>query len=293
MDNIFFSIIVPTYNRASFLTRTVSSVLNQTFLNFEVIIVDDGSEDETFSVVKELSEQDIRVNYYYQQNSERAVARNNGAKIAKGKFLIFLDSDDFFNDKVHLSNLFEFIKTNNEVPALYFTGAIITTSDKQILTRNYIQEELNQIDFFVKESVVPARVCVSKSVFDFFKFDEDCIVVEDTVLWTAIMQKFPVFYLPIHTASYFLHESNSVNLNSSNAYFNRLKGLKKMFNYYEVGKIIPIKTKQSQINRCYYGISEYYRNKNKFILSKCWILISIIRYPMIDIKHKLKQLFLR
>jgi glycosyltransferase involved in cell wall biosynthesis len=88
----FFSVIVPVYNRATLLPRTIHSLLNQEFRDFEIIIVDDGSTDETEVVVS--SFQDIRIKYFKQPNRGVTIARNLGASKAMGTFLVFLDSDD-------------------------------------------------------------------------------------------------------------------------------------------------------------------------------------------------------
>ncbi len=292
MRSPFFSIIIPTYNRAFFLKKSIESVLEQSFVNLEVIIVDDGSSDNTSSVVETLICNDSRVSYYYQSNSERAVARNNGIEKANGQFLIFLDSDDFFNEKNHLEKVYNYIKINEYSEGLYFTGATIVSSQDIKHTRNYSSDDLNKIDFFINESIVPARVCISRNILNDFKFDEDCIVVEDTVLWTVIMDVYSVFYIPIHSVTYQLHDNNSVNISNSNAYLKRMRGLTKLFTKYSIGSKIPISCKQKQLNRCYFGISDYYRNKNMFFLSKYWLIISLIMYPKIEFKHKIKMLFL-
>jgi glycosyltransferase involved in cell wall biosynthesis len=92
MPDPFFSIIIPTYNRLSTLPNSVDSVLDQTYQNFEVIIVDDGSEDGTVEWVKAII--DNRIKYFKQQNSGVCVARNKGAAVASGDWICFLDSDD-------------------------------------------------------------------------------------------------------------------------------------------------------------------------------------------------------
>lgn len=88
----FFSIIIPVYNRASFLTQIINNVQAQCYKNFEIIIVDDGSTDNTRALAEQLTKDNVH--YFYQQNQGVCVARNNGAKKAKGDYLIFLDSDD-------------------------------------------------------------------------------------------------------------------------------------------------------------------------------------------------------
>lgn len=91
-----FSVIIPSYNRGNFLTGTIHSVLKQTFTDFEILIIDDGSTDSTRSIVGELQKTDSRIHYFFQENSERGVARNKGLQMAKGELIVFLDSDDAF-----------------------------------------------------------------------------------------------------------------------------------------------------------------------------------------------------
>ncbi|MBC7830324.1 MAG: glycosyltransferase family 2 protein [Chitinophagaceae bacterium] len=93
MSNIKFSIITPTYNRAQLLQRTIKSILAQTFKDWELIIVDDGSTDNTETIVKNYLD-DTRIKYIKKENSGTAHSRNIGAANAKGEFITFLDSDD-------------------------------------------------------------------------------------------------------------------------------------------------------------------------------------------------------
>jgi glycosyltransferase involved in cell wall biosynthesis len=88
----FISVIIPTYNRASLLPRALGSVLAQTFADFEVVVVDDGSTDETRQVVESLA--DARVRYIYQENSGRPIACNTGVAQSGARYVTFLDSDD-------------------------------------------------------------------------------------------------------------------------------------------------------------------------------------------------------
>jgi glycosyltransferase involved in cell wall biosynthesis len=90
--NIKFSIIIPTYNRVEFILLAVRSVLNQTYQNFELIIIDDGSTDRTTDVLSTIA--DPRVKFKSIPNSERGKARNTGVSIATGDYVTFLDSDD-------------------------------------------------------------------------------------------------------------------------------------------------------------------------------------------------------
>lgn len=108
MNHPFFSIVIPTYNRVDTIQESIKSVLKQTFENYELIVVDDGSTDNTEKVVSSI--QDNRIRYIYQGNAGVSQARNTGATHARGEYLLFLDSDDSFTprylEKLHA----EFLK---------------------------------------------------------------------------------------------------------------------------------------------------------------------------------------
>ena len=104
------SIILPTYNRSRFLNEVINSVLNQTYKDFELIIIDDGSTDNTRELVKEYK--DSRIVYLYQSNQGVVKARNAGIRIAKYKIIAFIDSDDaWYKDKLKLQ--MKIIKNKN------------------------------------------------------------------------------------------------------------------------------------------------------------------------------------
>lgn len=92
------SIVIPVYNGASELDIPIKSLQNQTQTDFEVIIIDDGSIDGTAERIETFSANDNRIKYFYQSNQGVAIARNNGIREAKGKYICFLDADDFYED---------------------------------------------------------------------------------------------------------------------------------------------------------------------------------------------------
>lgn len=92
------SVIVPIYNAEIYLRQNLDSILNQTLKDIELICVDDGSTDFTLKILKEYQEKDSRIIIIQQNNQKAGIARNTGLKIAKGKYIIFLDADDFFKD---------------------------------------------------------------------------------------------------------------------------------------------------------------------------------------------------
>jgi glycosyltransferase involved in cell wall biosynthesis len=88
------SIVIPSYNQAKYIAYNLDSILAQTYSNFEVIFIDDGSKDNTVEILKSYTEKDFRIKYFYQNNSERAVARSHGISKASGKYICLVDSDD-------------------------------------------------------------------------------------------------------------------------------------------------------------------------------------------------------
>jgi len=132
----YFSIIISTYNRANLLKETIASVLSQTLADFELIIVDDGSIDNTQEEVM-LNFQDSRIIYIYQENAERGAARNQGIKVAKGAYIVFMDSDDIMLPN-HLTILIEGIKKHSNAKLFahnyefFDANGIITNSQLKI-----------------------------------------------------------------------------------------------------------------------------------------------------------------
>ena len=93
-DTPLVSVIIPVYNSAKYIQKAIDSVLDQTYSNYEIIVVDDGSTDETR---QKLQSYQNKIRYVFQENQGSATARNTGIKLAKGDLVAFLDSDDFWS----------------------------------------------------------------------------------------------------------------------------------------------------------------------------------------------------
>ena len=90
------SVIIPTYNAASYIRQTVESALNQTYRNIELIIMNDGSKDNSEEIILQLQKEDSRIRYQYKPNSGVSDTRNKGIALANGEYLAFLDADDLW-----------------------------------------------------------------------------------------------------------------------------------------------------------------------------------------------------
>lgn len=110
MSTPLFSIIIPCYNTALYLAQCLESVMGQTFQNWEIIIVNDGSSDNTGNLARHYAEQDCRIKVFSQKNQGLSAARNNGVEKAIGDYILFLDSDDWYKDKSCLEHMSEKIE---------------------------------------------------------------------------------------------------------------------------------------------------------------------------------------
>ena len=105
MNKPFFSIIVPVYNVEKYLPQCVESILRQTYENFEVILVDDGAKDRSGEICDEFAAKDERVSVIHKQNGGLSSARNAGIREAQGKYILFVDSDDYWSNNTMLMQL--------------------------------------------------------------------------------------------------------------------------------------------------------------------------------------------
>lgn len=126
-----FSVIIPAYNAALYIKESIGSVLKQTFSDFEIVVVDDGSKDETGEIVKTIK--DDRIHYIYQPNGGVSSARNTGISNAKGEYICFLDADDFWKPN-HLEVIEKLIE---KYPAadVFLTGHEVLLCDGHCVTR--------------------------------------------------------------------------------------------------------------------------------------------------------------
>lgn len=112
------SVIVPIYNADKYLARCIDSIVNHTYHNLEIILVDDGSVDQSLKICEQYAKNDTRIKIIYQHNQGVSVARNNGISHATGEYICFVDADDFVS-KDYCQNLVNLIKRDNSDIAVY------------------------------------------------------------------------------------------------------------------------------------------------------------------------------
>ena len=194
------SIIIPTYNRKSFLIHAINSVLNQTYQNLELIIIDDGSSDKTENIIKKKYP---KIKFYKQKNKGVSAARNKGIKMASCKWIAFLDSDDRWHPR----------KIENQINYLLAHPRYKICHTDEIWIRKGIR--INQHKKHKKHGghifdkcldlcrISPSSVIIHKDIFNKVGlFNEKLPVCEDYDLWLRIAEKFPVLWQVISKKDY-------------------------------------------------------------------------------------------
>ncbi len=195
MDNPLFSVIIPVYNRPDFLRHAIQSVLAQSFSDFELIVVDDGSFEPAAASLRDMT--DSRLRLFFQPNSGVSSARNNGIRNSRGEYLAFLDSDDSFEpEKLAVSA--EFIRQYPEF--LVFHTEEIWYKNGKFLNQKAIHRK-PEGDIFENSlrlcCVSPSTVVIRRDLFaQVGLFDESLPACEDYDFWLRVSCCQPIKLIP-------------------------------------------------------------------------------------------------
>lgn len=207
MSQPFFSIVIPTYNRAGFIVKTINTVLAQNFSDLEVIVVDDGSTDNTSEVIKGVT--DSRVKYVKKENGERAAARNAGTRIANGKFINFVDSDDLLYP-MHTEEAHKIISENPSIKVFHLGFDVREVNGKFIRDSRHVNNVNRQL---LSGNILGVEgVFIERAVALANPFNEDRALsaIEDWELWLRLAAKFTILHVPVITSTVVQHEERSV-----------------------------------------------------------------------------------
>jgi glycosyltransferase involved in cell wall biosynthesis len=180
----FFSIIVPTYNRAHCLVDNLTSIINQTFESFEIIVVDDGSTDHTEQVVLGISNNKTR--YFKTKNRERSHARNYGLKMASGLYVNYFDSDDIMYVN-RLKTVSDFLSENG-MPDIMFTHYDFVDENHNVINKMERVYKSFTKDILFNNFLATGSVFLKREIAAEFPFHEDrkIITAEDWELWLRV-----------------------------------------------------------------------------------------------------------
>jgi len=170
----FFSVIICCFNSEEFIKETIDSVINQTFKDWEIVVVDDGSSDETSKIIHDYISKGVDINYFYQENRGFAKARNECIELAKGKWIVIIDHDDICLPKrleIHHNQ----ILTNPDC-GFFFGNTIHFSSDSPELKKHF--------DNFNLEELELTQVRVSKSLIN-----SGCFIDSESVMFNKEIAK--------------------------------------------------------------------------------------------------------
>jgi len=188
------SVIIPTYNRNELVLDAIDSVLEQTFQDFEIIIVDDGSTDNTKTHIENYQKNDARIKYVFQKNQGVSIARNTGLKAAQGEYIAFLDSDDrFLIDK--LEKQVSILDKHLDVGLVYGTILVENTITKKLgswghaLAGSLEKIEMHQKIYNRHLFFYIGTTLIRKEVIDNIKFDPRMKTGEDFLFYLLLSKK--------------------------------------------------------------------------------------------------------
>ena len=253
-----FSIVIPTYNRAAFLPKAIESVLAQTYTDWELIIVDDGSTDNTKEVASKYC--DSRITYIYQQNAERSTARNNGIMHATGEYVCFLDSDNYVKPD-RLEKMSAFIAKENEC-ACYYTDIEYNDAAKGSVKIKKGKEYPfpMDVDLLIQDIIATPQLCCSTEILRKHQFNPSLSIGEDMELLFRITSVYPLIYIPNQaTVVEVEHEGRSVAFaNKSKASEKELTALKLMFTQPHPASNVSAGLKRARLATAYFNASKNY-----------------------------------
>lgn len=209
-----FSIIIPCYNVEKYIENTVKSVLNQTFEEFEVLLINDGSTDNTLKILEKFN--DKRIKILNQENKGVSSARNLGIKNAKGKYFLFLDGDDEIDENL-LSEANDVFKKKNV--QMFYYGYSECLLEKKNILKKYSYEELDNkiftsdkilekfLNFNINQHI--SSVILKRELIENILFNQNLITGEDLDFQIRILlKKFNIFYTG-KIFFYYLRRDNS------------------------------------------------------------------------------------
>lgn len=229
------SVIIPVYNLEKYIREAIRSVLDQTFQDFEIIVIDDGSTDRTPEIIGEMAQADNRIIVIHQKNSGKPGAvRNVGILRASGELITFLDGDDFYFSE-RLSIMVEVFSKHSNINLVFHEMEV--RNEERGIQYGYLKKRhfLSRATSYVDEMVSPDVFILSKKYYCFMSvhiagvvtsavmireralgggrnlFNEDMVFGEDIDLWYRLVKNNKIIFINKILGAYRFHDSNSTN----------------------------------------------------------------------------------
>ena len=253
-DNFLVSIIVPIYNVEKYLKRCIDSIINQTYTNLEIVLVNDGSTDNCEKICNEYSKKDVRIKVIHKKNGGVSSARNEGIRNSSGHFITFVDSDDWIENEM----IYKMLKLSKKYDSDYVMIGYNETDNVQNKTKYSIKESIIEKDEFMRKFFkignqecifYPWGKLIKRNLIEDDLFPVDCRIGEDVIAnYKTLMKTNKIAVSNEKLYNYFQHAEgltrsgfSSKDFDLINVWDNMLQ-LTKNTKYYEYAKINRART---------------------------------------------------
>lgn len=269
------TVVIPTFNRWPLIAEAVRSVLLQSYKNFELLVVDDGSVDATETELAKI--RDCRLRVIKKTNGGVSSARNKGLDMARGRYICFLDSDDLWGTD-YLETMVAAMEKNTDCGVAYGrkmyvtdTGARSKESDEKCVSGDVSRS------FFVHTAAAVQGSCFRAEAVKNMRFEEGLASAEDVdfILRLAISQKF--IYVPEATVTIRTKHSVNKRIEYSNENCNRIRVLERLYFKLGANKVIPACEARAKLAKSYRSCAKYYISKSNGTAAR-WLLGRAISY---------------
>lgn len=270
------SVIVTTYNRKEYLKETIQSILNQTFQDFEIIVVDNFSNYDFFDFIESFKSEKIIV-LQNKNNGIIAINRNFGIERAKGEYIAFCDDDDLWSP-VNLQTKMNYFANDPSIGMITSKEEIIDEKSESIgkTTQHWVNQShfVTFKDFFLKNVGSPSAAVIRRDYFTEVGYFDESVnkkYIEDIDYWLRFSLKHKVFYLNDILGSYRVHQTNASYMDATpllNSYFMRLEFISKYQN--EISGFN--RDAQNHIRKSKLRIALFYLKRKKLKESVNWLL---------------------
>ena len=242
------SIVMPNYNSVKFIKETIDSVISQTYQNWELIIVDDCSSDNSLEIIKQYKDNRIRIQEN-KSNSGAAISRNNAIESAKGRWIAFLDSDDLWDSNKLLKHLQFMTQTKS---SFSFTNYYVLNSNNELISKYApSKDSYNYNDILKHCSIGCSTVIYDCEKLGKFFMPVDAIKREDFACWLKILKV-------IKNANCYHEFLTTYRVHTNSVSSNKFKMIKYQWNVYrKIEKISFFKSLYYMINWAIRGVFKY------------------------------------
>jgi glycosyltransferase involved in cell wall biosynthesis len=272
----FFSVVIPVYNGAATLSAAIDSVLAQRFKDFELIVINDGSNDDTLSILKQYKEVlGEQMDFRNQRNKGLGNARNRGIQIATGNYVALLDADDTWEPK-KLQELHHYLVKKPNTEAL-FHQVYTSTAGKIRKRKAYLPSSKEEL-LTKGNPITPSAFAMKTDLFKSFNFSEkpEFHGAEDLHLWIRLFTAQTAFaYLPKPLATYY------TDIGMSNRLGEHLRHVENVLEYFYKGDDISKATYRKALQRKRYEVARYCHKRGLFTKAEDYYIASQLNSPKV------------